>query len=98
MPEHLFFSLNTSKKVKGPRHQIRIDVRFTKGGEMKHEHEFERISHPGLTQTGADLGIRGAQVRRCLTCRKELTFILTKKGWFPLFEENESNKEYILLA
>lgn len=65
---------------------------------MKHQHEFEIISHPSLTQTGANLGIKGAQIRKCLTCSKELTFILTKKGWFPLFEENDTKKDYILLA
>lgn len=65
---------------------------------MKHRHDFEIISHPGLTPEATALGIKGAEIRRCITCQKELTFIQTKSGWFPLFEDTASDKQDILLA
>ncbi len=65
---------------------------------MKHKHEFEIVSHPGLTPQARVLGIRNAEIRKCTTCKKELTFIETKEGWFPLFEDRESGEQDILLA
>lgn len=65
---------------------------------MKHRHDFEIIYHPSLTPEAAALGIKGAEVRKCITCQKELTFIQTKDGWFPLFQDTESDKQDILLA
>ena len=65
---------------------------------MKHKHDFEIISHPGLTPEAAALGIKNAEIRKCVTCHKELTFIETKSGWVPLFKDLEPDEQEILLA
>ncbi len=65
---------------------------------MKHKHRYEAIYHPALTSKTMALGIKAAEIRKCATCQKEMTFVLTKDGWFPLFEDKESDKQDILLA
>lgn len=65
---------------------------------MKHKHEYESIYHPSPTPEAKALGITAAEIRRCRTCRKEMTFVLTKDSWFPLFEDQKSEEQGILLA
>ncbi|MFA4830388.1 MAG: hypothetical protein WC855_03140 [Thermodesulfovibrionales bacterium] len=65
---------------------------------MKHKHTYETISHHSPTPGTIKLGIKAAELRRCTACKKEMTFILTKEGWFPLFEDKEADKQDILLA
>ncbi len=65
---------------------------------MRHKHQFETITHPSLTPEGEALGIKGAEIRKCLTCSKEETFVLTKDGWVPLFKDSELSTRDILLA
>jgi len=65
---------------------------------MKHIHEFEITSHPALNPEAAALGIRGAEIRKCVSCLKEITFIQTKSGWVPLFNDTEADEQDILLA
>ena len=66
---------------------------------MKHIHKYETISHQRISAALTELGIQSAEIRRCKTCHKEMTFLMTKKGeWVPLLDENESDKQDILLA
>jgi hypothetical protein len=66
---------------------------------MKHVHKYEAIYHPGLSGEAMDLGIKAAEIRRCETCKKEMTFIFTKKDkWIPLFKDEEVSQQDILLA
>lgn len=66
---------------------------------MKHVHRYEPIAHPGVTSEVRDLGIQGAELRKCKTCQKEMPFVLIKKGtWVPLFDEREGSEQDILLA
>lgn len=65
----------------------------------KHIHNFETITHHGVTNEAIENGIQAAEVRRCKKCQKEVLFLENRKGqWFPLFEEEESNEKEILLA
>jgi len=65
---------------------------------MKHRHEYESIYHPSPTAEAKALGITSAEIRKCTVCRKEMTFVLTKGQWVPLFEDGESGEKDILLA
>lgn len=66
--------------------------------EMKHRHKYETVTHHGITSELMELGIQAAEVRKCVKCEKEMPFVLTKKGWFPLFTEREADEKDILLA
>jgi hypothetical protein len=69
------------------------------GREMKHIHKYTSVSHPGLTSEAMSLGIKAAEIRRCETCKKETTFIQTKKDkWMPLFKDEAADEQNILLA
>ena len=46
---------------------------------MKHIHKYTSVSHPGLTSEAMSLGIKAAEIRRCESCKKEMTFIQTKR-------------------
>lgn len=65
---------------------------------MKHRHEYESVYHPIPTPEAKALGIKAAEIRKCKTCQKEMTVVLTKDEWFPLFEDQESGERDILLA
>ncbi|MEW6118335.1 MAG: hypothetical protein AB1553_15785 [Nitrospirota bacterium] len=66
---------------------------------MTHEHTYEPVSHHGITSELMELGIQGAEIRRCTTCKREAVFILTRKGqWFPLFDERREEEQDILMA
>ncbi len=66
---------------------------------MKHHtHQFEAIAHPGLSAEAKALGIMAAEVRRCVSCDKQTTYIQLKNKWVPLFSEAESDRQDILLA
>lgn len=65
----------------------------------RHTHNFETITHRGITDEAMENGIQAAEVRRCKKCNHEALFLMNRKGhWFPLFEEEESNERDILLA
>lgn len=65
----------------------------------RHTHNFEAISHRGVTDEARENGIQAAEIRRCRRCKVESIFLMNKKGdWFPLFEEEEMNERDILLA
>lgn len=65
----------------------------------RHIHNFETVTHRGVTGEAMDNGIQSAEIRRCSKCKREAIFLMNKKGkWFPLFEEEESNEKDILLA
>lgn len=64
----------------------------------RHIHNFETVTHHGVSDEAIENGIQAAEVRRCKKCQKEVLFLENKKGrWFPLFE-GESNESEILLA
>ncbi len=65
---------------------------------MKHTHEYESVYHPSPTSEAKALGITAVEIRRCVGCLKEMTFVLTKSQWFPLFEDQEAGDQDILLA
>lgn len=66
---------------------------------MKHRHKYEPISHPNITSELKEIGILSAEIRKCATCQKEVTFLQTRKGkWLPLFVASESDEKDILLA
>lgn len=65
---------------------------------MKHRHEYESIYHPSPTTEAKALGIAAVEIRKCTVCHEEMTFVLTKSQWFPLFEDRESEDKDILLA
>lgn len=66
---------------------------------MKHIHNYETVSHHGVTAELVDLGIVDAEMRRCTKCLREMPFVRTSKGeWVQLFEEEESAERDILLA
>lgn len=66
---------------------------------MKHHaHKFEPIAHPSLSAEAKALGIMAAEVRKCSACDKQTTYIQLRNKWVPLFSENESDEQNILLA
>lgn len=66
---------------------------------MKHVHKYQTVSHPIVSADAGELGISGAEIRRCEGCQKELVFILTKhEKWIPLFEDRVADEQDILLA
>jgi hypothetical protein len=65
---------------------------------MKHRHEYEAVFHPNLAAEMKLLGIKAAEIRKCKTCQREMTFVLTRDGWVQLFEEKESDVRDVLLA
>jgi hypothetical protein len=65
---------------------------------QQHKHEYEAVFHPALSAEARELGITGAEIRRCKACPKEMTFVLVRERWFPLFEEKEADEKDILLA
>ena len=66
---------------------------------MKHRHKYEPISHPNISSELKEIGILAAEVRKCQTCQKEVTFLQTRDGkWVPLFAESETGEQDILLA
>lgn len=65
---------------------------------MKHKHKYEAVSHHGITAELRELGLQAAEIRQCSVCKKEMAFLQTKKGWFPLFPDTEADEQDILLA
>jgi len=65
---------------------------------MEHKHQYETIFRHAVTPRPAELGIKGAEIRRCTQCSKEMTFVFIKDAWVPLFEDKESAEQDILLA
>lgn len=65
---------------------------------MKHTHDYEAYLHPELTEEAKALGIKAVELRKCKACGKEMTFIWTRDGWHPLFEDREAEGQDILLA
>ncbi len=65
---------------------------------MKHRHDYETVYHPSPAAEVMVLGVKATEIRRCKTCRKEMPFVLTKDGWFQLFEDKETDEKDILLA
>mgnify|MGYP006269931339 CR=1 FL=1 len=65
---------------------------------MKHIHQYETAHRPTLTEQVEEHGIKAAEMRRCRVCEKQMPFVLTKQGWFPLFEDREVDEKEILLA
>lgn len=66
---------------------------------MKHRHKYEPISHPNISSELKEIGVLAAEVRKCLTCDNEVTFLQTRHGkWVPLFADIESGEKDILLA
>jgi len=65
---------------------------------MKHRHEYEPIFHPNPAAEMKALGIKAAEIRKCRTCQVEMTFVLTKDGWFQFFEDKEADERDVLLA
>jgi hypothetical protein len=63
-----------------------------------HTHKYETINRPNVTPEIAVLGIKAAEIRKCDSCQKEMPFVFTKEGWFPLFEDLEVDEKDILLA
>jgi hypothetical protein len=63
-----------------------------------HKHKYETINRPSVTPEIGSLGIKAAEIRKCDACQKEMPFVFTKDGWFPLFEEMEVEEKDILLA
>ena len=61
-------------------------TRIKHGGHMVHKHEYETIHELGLEPSARDMGIESAEIRRCKSCDKEMTFILKDKAWLPLFK------------
>ncbi len=65
----------------------------------RHVHNFEAVTHRGVTDEAMENGIQSAEIRKCSKCNHEAIYLMNKKGkWFPLFEEEESNERDILLA
>jgi hypothetical protein len=65
---------------------------------MKHRHEYETVYRPGVSSEVGALGIKAAELRKCKTCDKEMTFVRIGDEWVPLFEEKEAGEQDILLA
>lgn len=66
---------------------------------MKHIHKYMSVYHPGLTPEALSLGIKAAEIRKCESCKKEMTFVQTKKDtWVPLFKDEAADEQNILLA
>ncbi|GAB4389623.1 MAG: hypothetical protein Kow0025_16150 [Thermodesulfovibrionales bacterium] len=63
-----------------------------------HRHDYEPVFHPSLTQEARELGLKGAEIRKCKTCGKEMPFVWIREDWVPLFEETERSEKDILLA
>lgn len=65
----------------------------------RHTHNFETITHRGITDEARENGIQAAEIRSCKRCKLEAIFLMNKRGeWFPLFEGEEANERDILLA
>jgi hypothetical protein len=65
---------------------------------MKHKHDYETVYHPSPTAEVKVIGVKATEIRRCKACQKEMPFVLTKDGWFQLFEDKEADEKDILLA
>lgn len=66
---------------------------------MKHVHEYETVSHHGISPELMEMGIHAAEVRRCTTCHQEVPFLQIRKGlWVPLFYDREQDTQDILMA
>lgn len=63
----------------------------------KHHH-YEAVSHPAVSSAAIELGIRGAEIRKCVHCGKETPFVMIHEKWLPLFEERGGGGEGILMA
>jgi hypothetical protein len=66
--------------------------------EMKHKHDFESVYHPNPSSEVKDHGILAVEIRKCKGCHKEIPFVLIKNRWLPLFEDEGSGDQEILLA
>ncbi len=64
----------------------------------KHRHEYESVYHPSPTAEAKALGIAAAEIRKCRICKQEMTFILLKNEWFPLFEDQSFEEQGVLLS
>lgn len=66
---------------------------------MNHVHNYESVSHHGISTELMEFGIEAAEMRRCKKCGKEMPFLLTKRGvWVSLFAESGTDQQDILLA
>jgi len=69
------------------------------GGTMVHVHKYETLSRHGISPELMKFGLEAAELRKCNKCGKEMPFVLTKKGtWIPLYQEDETDQQDILLA
>ncbi len=66
--------------------------------KRKHTHEYEPIYHPTLIAEVKALGMEAAEIRKCRTCKQEMTFIFLNNQWLPLFEDRTFEQQGVLLA
>jgi hypothetical protein len=66
--------------------------------ERGHKHDYETIYHPSPAPKARALGIEAAEIRRCKTCQKEMTFVFVRNEWFSLFEDLPFEDQGVLLA
>lgn len=66
---------------------------------MKHVHKYETEAHLGINPRLMEIGVRSAEIRKCMTCLKEMTFVQIREGdWLPLLDDRETDEQDILLA
>ncbi len=66
--------------------------------EHKHKHEYETTYHPSPSSKARILGIEAAEIRKCKTCRQEMTFVFVRNEWFAMFEDQAFEEQGVLLA
>lgn len=81
----------------GERHRRLALPGFQEEG-MTHKHEYEISFRPSISQEAGEMGIKAAEMRKCKSCGKEMTFVLLGEDWIPLFDEKERDERDILLA
>ena len=66
---------------------------------MKNVNRYETEAHLGINQRLMEIGVRSAEIRKCRTCHKEMTFVQIREGdWLPLLDDRETDEQDILLA
>mgnify|MGYP001568967397 FL=1 len=66
---------------------------------MKHIHKYKTEAHLGINPRLIEMGVQSAEIRKCRTCHKEMTFVQIREGdWLPLLDDRETDEQDILLA
>lgn len=65
---------------------------------MAHVHEYETTERHAVSKEAEELGIKGAETRKCKSCGEETIFLLSHDDWLPLYDKTTGSEKDILMA